>query len=270
MAGDPGRAPAPQTQTTSNAHEHHGGESASGGSSSHDASFSSKGPKPAVAGGAGDAHKPSASDHAYGAHAAGPHKEKKPRPAGFSKSGGETVRAALTRLANAGKLKITANQIAQLDALSQVETGGKIGSVDTTDDMVVSIGFHQVVLGHKSVEWVIEKAPAAFAKHGIELDMSKTYKVKGWSNPHQIKGVEDPDDLRGHEWGDRFYLASLEDEAIVAVAEWALKEAKEVDAKATHAGAKGSFWQDDTAHAWVLEVDNNRESYTPDVVRRAV
>src|SRR5262249_31071973 len=132
---------------------------------------------PVAAGGGGGAAKPSASDQAYGNVHDTP--KKKAPPSGFSKSGGGTGRDALVRLANAGKLKISPHQIAQLDALAQVETGGQVASIDTTDDMVVSIGFHQVVLGHKSVEWVIQQAPAAFAKHGIELDTSKTYKVEG-------------------------------------------------------------------------------------------
>ena len=271
MSGELGRSAQPQsqTETQTNGAEHAGGGGHSSGVGAHSTVFSSKGPIPQVAAAGAGSNTPSASDQAFGTHH-DDHKQPKKKPSGFSKSGGGTVRDALTRLANDGKLKITAHQIAQLDALAQVESGGQVAAIDTTDDMVVSIGFHQVVLGHKSVEWVIKKAPGAFAKHGIELDMSRTYDVPGWSKPHQIKGVEDPDDLRGHEWGDRFYAASLEDDVIAAIVEWALKEAKEVDAKATKAGAKGSFWEDDTAHAWILEVDNNRQAYTSAVVNRAV
>ncbi|HET7504007.1 MAG TPA: SH3 domain-containing protein [Kofleriaceae bacterium] len=218
---------------------------------------------------------PAAAEHAAHAEnkAAAPKEvkeAKKARPHGFTKYGGGTVRAALTRLANAGKLSITGNQIAQLDALAQVETGGQVSGVDTTDDMVVSIGFHQVVLGHKSIEAVMQKAPAAFAKHGLELDMSATYKVKGWSNPHQIKGAADVEDLRGHDWGDRFYAASLEDDVIVAIAQFALDEARAVETITTASGGTGDYFADDTARAWILEVHNNRPAYTAEAVRRAV
>ncbi len=205
--------------------------------------------------------------------AAEPSKDKvkaKTKSAGFVRAGGGKVRDVLARLQKAGQLAITANQIVQLDGASQVETDGNVAAVDTTDDMVVSLGFHQVVLGHKSLEAVMLKAPAAFAKHGLALDMSKTYEVAGWSHPHQIQGVEDVDDLRGHEWGDKFYAASLEDAVIVAVAQFALDEAKSVEALTTAKGGTGDYFDDDTARSWLLEVHNNRPAYTGPVVKKAV
>jgi hypothetical protein len=203
------------------------------------------------------------------AHDSVPAKDK-PKPAlssGYSKSGGGTTRAVLTRLASTGKLKITPSQIAQLDAASQIESGGKIASVDTTDDQVVSIGFFQLVLGHKSIEAIMHKVPAAFAKYGLELDMSKTYDFA--SHPHQIKGVEDYRELRGHEWGDKFYAASNDDAVIVAMAEFALAEAANVQAITTTHGGTGDYFADDTARAWLLELHNNRPAYVAVAVDRA-
>jgi hypothetical protein len=194
---------------------------------------------------------------------------KKSKPSGFHRYGGGTVKAALARLSAANKLKITPNQIAQLDAVAQVETGGQVSGVDTTDDQVVSIGFHQVVLVHGSVEAVMKKAPAAFAKHGLSLDMTKQYHSEG-SSPHQIAGVPDMDDLRGHDWGDRFYAASLEDDVIVAIAEFALAEAKDVEVLTQKHGGTANFFDDDTARAWLLEVHNNRPGYTAPAVAKAV
>ncbi|HET9620972.1 MAG TPA: SH3 domain-containing protein, partial [Kofleriaceae bacterium] len=195
----------------------------------------------------------------------------KPKPAlssGFSKSGGGSTRSVLTRLANTGKLKITPSQIAQLDAASQIESGGQIASVDTTDDQVVSIGFFQLVLGHKSIEAIMKKVPAAFAKYGLELDMTKTYAFA--SHPHQIKGVEDYRELRGHEWGDKFYAASNDDQIIVAMAEFALAEATNVQAITTAHGGTGDYFADDTARAWLLELHNNRPAYVATAVSHAV
>src|SRR5207247_390960 len=107
-----------------------------------------------------DAHDDAGGDHKH------KHKKDKALPATkFTKYGGGTVKAVLTKLANEGKLQITGNQIAHLDAVAQVETGGQVSGVDTTDDQVVSIGFHQIVLGHKSIEAVMKKVPAPFAKH---------------------------------------------------------------------------------------------------------
>ena len=210
------------------------------------------------------AHKES--DQAAGKPAAD--KKKKAKPSGYSRSAGETTRAALTRLANAGKIKITPSQIAQLDGASQVESGGKIGSVDTTDDQVVSIGFFQIVLGHKSIEAVMQKVPGAFAKYGLELDPSKTYAFA--SNPHQIKGVEDYDELRSHEWGDKFLRASLDDEIIAASTELVLKEAGHVEQITAKQGGTGDYFKDDTARAWLLELHNNRPAYVPWAVKTAV
>lgn len=112
--------------------------------------------------------------HAERKHHKGKQKEIDPKKQ-FSHSGGDKTHVALTKLHDAGQLKITARQIAQLDAMSKVETSGYASSVDTTDDQVVSIGFEQVVLGHKSIETIMKRVPGAFAKHGLELDTSKTY-----------------------------------------------------------------------------------------------
>ncbi len=194
--------------------------------------------------------------------------KKKAPPSGYARSAGGATHAVLTRLANEGRLKISPSQIAQLDAASQIESGGKIGSVDTTDDMVVSMGFFQFVLGHKSIEQLMHMAPAAFAKHGLELDPGKTYSFA--SHPHQIKGVEDYDDLRGPEWGNKFLAASLDDDIIIATAQLALKEAAHVEAITTNAGGKGDFFNDDTARAWLLELHNNRPAYNHVAVEKAV
>ncbi len=210
-----------------------------------------------------DAHK--ASDKTAGKPV---DKKKVTHSSGYSRSAGETTRAALTRLANAGKLKITPSEIAQLDGASQVESGGKIGSIDTTDDQVVSIGFFQIVLGHKSIEAVMQMVPSAFAKYGLELDKSKTYAFA--SHPHQIKGVEDYEELRGQEWGDKFLQASLDDEIIAASAKFVLKEAAQVQQITAKQGGTGDYFNDDTARAWLLELHNNRPAYVAAAVKTAV
>src|SRR4051812_34164682 len=67
------------------------------------------------------------------------HHDKKPKiekATKFAKYGGGRVKTVLTKLANEGKVAVTGREIAQLDGLSEVETGGQVGAVDTTDDEV--------------------------------------------------------------------------------------------------------------------------------------
>lgn len=190
---------------------------------------------------------------------------------GYAKYGGGAVRDVLTRLVESGQLHITGNQIAVLDAVAQVETGGQIGCVQTYDDQVVSIGFKQVVLGHGSLEKIMKKAPAGFAKHGLALDTSKTYEHPGWKKPpHQIAGCDDEELLRTEEWGNKFYEASMEPDVVAAMCELALGEAGKVDAAVDRSAPDCKFFDDLTAQAWLLETINNRPAYMPKAVSRAV
>ncbi len=197
-------------------------------------------------------------------------KEKK-HGRGFSEYGGGRVREVLTTLVEAGLIAITGKQIALLDAVAQVETGGKIACVQTSDDQVVSVGFKQVVLGHGSLEKIMKKAPGGFAKHGLTLDMSKTYTHAGWSNkPHQIAGCEDEEELRTREWGMKFYHASMEPDVIAAMCELALGEFGKVEsAVKKHAGGIDHF-SDPTAQGWLLETYNNRPAFMSLAIKRAV
>ena len=190
---------------------------------------------------------------------------------GFSKYGGGTVKAKLTELAEKGQLAITGREIALLDAVAQVETGGQIGCVQTYDDQIVSIGFKQVVLGHGSLEEMMVKAPAGFAKHGLTIDGSKRYKKKsGWSKaPPQIAGCEDVEQLRSPEWALKFYHASMEPDVVAAMCAYALGEAKVVDKAVDQHGGGVDYFDDLTAQAWLLETYNNRRAYMAKAVARA-
>ena len=190
---------------------------------------------------------------------------------GFAEYGGERVRDVLTRLAREGRLAISATQIAVLDAMAQVETDGRIGCVQTYDDQVVSVGFKQVVLGHGSLEKIMTRAPAGFAKHGLALDPSKSYDHPGWSRkPKQIAGCEHLDELRGRAWGMKFYAASMEPDVVAAIAELALAELGKVEgAIHKHAGGIDHF-DDPTAEGWLLETYNNRPAFMAKAIQRAV
>ncbi len=194
---------------------------------------------------------------------------------GFSKYGGGSVKGFLTNLVEQGKLGISGKDIAILDAVAQVETGGQIACVQTYDDQIVSIGFKQVVLGHGSLAKMMKKASGAFAKHGLVLDTSRKYQHPGWSNPPPaIQGVEDEEELRGHEWGMKFYEASMEPEVVEAMCELALGELGKVNGmvkKATGGGGGGNdYFADTTSQGWLLETYNNRPAFTSKAINRAV
>lgn len=193
---------------------------------------------------------------------------------GFAKYGGGTVRERLTEMTRAGKLRLSGEQIAAMAAAAEVETGGQIGCVQTYDDQVVSVGFKQVVMGHGSLEEVMEAAPAGFAKHGLVLDASKRYEKEGWrKQPRQIVGCEDVEELRSTEWALRFYHASMEPDVVAAISALMMEDLREV-AQATASVAAGGgdpnhFFDDLVAKSWLLEVDNNRPAFMPKAVQRA-
>ncbi|HEU4731281.1 MAG TPA: hypothetical protein VFT22_25480, partial [Kofleriaceae bacterium] len=189
---------------------------------------------------------------------------------GFAKYGGGTVKSALIKLVESGHLKLTGAQIAQLDAIAQVETGGQIACVQTYDNQKISMGFKQVVLGYGSLEQLMLKAPAGFAKHGLSLDMSAVYTdVKG-GTPHQISGAPDSEMLRSEDWGNKFFAASMESDVIAAMCDLVLADAKKVDTS-IHKNAGGiANFDDPTARAWLLEVQNNRPAFVPFAIKQAV
>lgn len=192
--------------------------------------------------------------------------------AGFSKYGGGTVISVLTRLTNEGLLALTPKQIVILDAIAQVETGGQISCVQTYDNQVVSVGFKQVVLGHGSLEKLMNRAAAGFAKHGLRLDSSRKYKRQsGWSQaPHQIQGCEDAEELRTPEWAIKFYHAGMEPDVIEGQCELALRELGHVQKTAKQQAKGVVYFQDPTAEAWLLETKNNRPAFMTKAVSRAV
>lgn len=219
----------------------------------------------------GDAGAAGKQTRVEAAQAGGDAKVKQHAGGGFSKYGGPSVREYLTQLAEGGQLQITGKQIALLDAVAQVETGGKIGCVQTYDDQIVSVGFKQVVLGHGSLEKIMKQAPAGFAKHGLTLDTSKKYTHPGWSKqPSQIEGCEDENELRRPEWGLKFYEASMEPDVVAAMCELALGESAKVEKAAAKLGGGADLFSDPTAQGWLLETYNNRPAFMPIAIKKAV
>ncbi len=191
---------------------------------------------------------------------------------GYTKSGGGAVRERLTELTVAGRLRLTGDEIAAFAAVAEVETGGQIGCVQTYDDQVLSVGFKQVVLGHGSLEKVMEAAPSGFAKHGLALDRSKRYAHPKWgNNPHQIEGCEVLQELRSPEWAIKFYHASMEPDVIAAICDVALPELRRVErtTAAKRDEVQHDFFDDLVAKSWLLEVYNNRPAFMKKVVDRA-
>ncbi|WP_086001047.1 S8 family serine peptidase [Plesiocystis pacifica] len=142
-------------------------------------------------------------------------------PAGFrtdSKSRGLVRRSAhrfdrtVLAMRRAGLTTITDAEIDTLQRVANIETSGRMQTLNTWDNAVVSIGFMQWTLRHGKIQEWIRLAPTAFARHGIELDPALRYRWK----VEAIRGAPDPEVLRWGGWGERFYLAGLERGAVIA------------------------------------------------------
>lgn len=130
----------------------------------------------------------------------------------------ETLRA----LVRSGRVTLTEDEIDTLQRVANVETGGRIGGLNTWDSAVVSLGFMQWTLAHGKVQEWIRRAEAAFRRHGIELDSSRAYT---WtragrvvSEQAAVLGAATRDELRWDGWAARLFAAGLDEEALVAEA----------------------------------------------------
>jgi hypothetical protein len=211
---------------------------------------------------------------------------------GYEKNGGGNATEVLQKLRKDGKnitlpdgtlFALTDEDIALVQSIANVETGGQIGGVNTWDNMVVSIGWIQWTLGNEEIQKLIQSSKeteAAFKEYGIEVDAAKgrVWRIAG-RKVLPIKGVEHPNDLRlDRHWFVKFYLASLDERILAQEVKLGMQRLQEgVDREYKHAAAPSkASWADyhsnpnvGRAYRLLAEVFNNRESFVRNVLDRA-
>jgi hypothetical protein len=133
---------------------------------------------------------------------------------GWAAYGGGFLRDKLYELKRSGKLAITDTEISMFDLVSQPESGGLIGAINSWDNMGMSMGFIQFTLRSNELVQLIKSAPLAFSNNGIELDPTRKYQWGKDSVP-AIKNAPHVSDLKSIEWAKRFFSAGLEDDVIM-------------------------------------------------------
>jgi hypothetical protein len=129
----------------------------------------------------------------------------------------ERMDIVLADLQRQGKINLTQDELDLFQRIANVETGGKIQTLNTYDRGIVSIGFMQFTIHVGKVQEWIALAPTAFSRFGIELDSTSKY-ILGKSKVAAIKGVAQSriDDLRWNGWAERFYYSAFDPDIIVA------------------------------------------------------
>ncbi|HEY0458193.1 MAG TPA: peptidoglycan-binding domain-containing protein [Pyrinomonadaceae bacterium] len=142
----------------------------------------------------------------------------KPYKNGWKAFGGGTIKDKLRELQSKRLLAITDTEIEIFSILAEKEADGYVSVINSWDDSYMSMGFFQFPVIVGKLQKVIELAPDAFRKYGIELDYSRRYQIgKNQSdNPTAIKNAPEISNLRQKEWAQRFYQAGLEDDVIIA------------------------------------------------------
>lgn len=134
---------------------------------------------------------------------------------GWAAYGGGSLREKLYELQKNGKLTIRDNEIETFVLVSQPESGGLIGAINSYDNMGMSMGFIQFTLRSNELIELIKKVPQAFQKHGIELDPVRQYKWSDGNTTIALKNIPGMADLKSLEWAKRFFAAGLEDDVII-------------------------------------------------------
>jgi D-alanyl-D-alanine carboxypeptidase len=183
---------------------------------------------------------------------------------GYSAYGGGKLKTKLETLRSQGKLNITNNEIELLHELARTESSGLVQAINSWDSAYMSMGFAQFTFIHKhnfpyrkimqiadvndlkrieknspqafklyfnksaepgKLQMLIQLAPEAFKKYGIELaDNNIKWKDKK-GNTHEVqplKGLNALSELRSYDWAKKFYYAGLDDEVIIAQAKLTL------------------------------------------------
>ena len=195
---------------------------------------------------------------------------------GYSRYGGGRVYDVLKALRDSGRLKINDEDIELLQRISNVETGGMIQAINSWDDVYMSIGFMQWPIAFDKLQRLIQRAPDAFRKYGIELDLNRRYRIRrkyGDLTPIAIKGAQEPRHLRSLDWAKRFYAAGLDPDIIVEEAKLALEvihESKNKIQKRVGEGFLPYYNQSVALRALIQETYNHRPAWLYGILKSAV
>ena len=199
------------------------------------------------------------------------------RYTGYAGYAGPRLRDSIAQLAARGQVSVSDLDIDTLQRVAEVEVRGLTSGVNTWDTAVVSAGFKQWTLLTGTLQDLISRAPAVFARHGIRIDPARTYPMR-WGPQPAIVGVAQARELRSEDWARRFLLATLEEEAVVAAIRKCVEDVHRVSAKARSiARGKELSWRPELDaprnRALLIQLANNRPAYLmrvlPRVLRRA-
>ena len=187
---------------------------------------------------------------------------------GYAAYGGGRLIDALRRLG----LGITERDLDTLQRIADVESSGLANAVNSWDSAVMSAGFKQWTLRWGELQDLIRRAPEAFARHGIRLAPSLTYTFgsKGGKPVPAIDGVPDPQALRSEDWARRFYLATLEPEALGAAAHKALEDIAGLEQRVRTQYGWSPHLDSPRGRALLAELHNNRPAYVKAVVQQTL
>ncbi len=198
---------------------------------------------------------------------------------GYSRCGGDRVDKLLKELRDSGKLSINDDEVDMLQRIANVETGGRIQGINSYDSAFMSMGFMQLTIKYHDrfnpdgkLQRLIQLAPQAFQKYGIELDAPRKYRIGAYT-PTAIKGAENQRDLRSLDWTKRFYSAGLDPDVIVEEVKLALEIL--IEDKKRRANRVGSSFlphydKSPILRALIHETFNNRPAYLYLALKRAI
>ena len=169
-------------------------------------------------------------------------------------------------------LSISDDDIDMLQRASNVETGGRLTALNSWDSAFMSVGFMQWTLKFKKLQQWIALAPQAFRRYGIELEPTQQYTFSSTHKEKAIVGAVRAADLRSPEWGVRFYMASLDLDAVIAEYLRALEVSNEVRRSIVdpHGTAVVAHYNSSPVlRALVQETHNNRPAYMKQAMRNA-
>lgn len=176
---------------------------------------------------------------------------------GFKSHGGERVDTVLRRLIASGKTTIAAGDVEVLERLSRVESSGFVACVQTYDSAYLSFGFMQYTILYGELQNLIARVPQAFARYGIVLEGSYTFKKRRVPG---IRGAPRASDLRAREWVERFMRAGLDDDIVAAQALKGIEDVEKLTQRLKR--VMGAKWSTALAsarvRALVAEAHNNR------------
>jgi hypothetical protein len=200
----------------------------------------------------------------------------KRRYGGYSRYGGGRVDKRLKELQVSGKLPISDADIDMLQRVANVESSGQIQGINSYDSAFMSMGVMQWPIAYGKLQRLIQRAPEAFRRYGIELDDLRKYRIQtryGTETPIAIKGAQNPSDLRSLEWAQRFYIAGLDPDIIIEEVKLALEvieESKRRIVKKVGSDFLPHYERSAVLRALVQETFNNRPAYLYVALKRAI